>query len=236
MQIRENIEEYMQALRSWLLETESIPLEEMDAFFSARIDEYDAHMSQWEEAYAAFADFLPSNCESILDLGCGTGLELASVFRRFPSAHVTGIDMTEEMLKELQKKYAAKQVQCVCGDYFELPFGESCFDAVISFESLHHFTPAKKQALFQKVFAALKPGGVFLECDYIACCQEEETLLHDVCAARRAAANIPESIFVHFDTPLTLERETGLLKAAGFLETQAPKSINGATFICARKK
>lgn len=236
MQIRDNIAEYMQSLRSWLLETESVPLEEMDTFFSARIDEYDAHMSQWEEAYAAFAGFLPSNCESILDLGCGTGLELASVFRRFPNVHVTGIDMTAEMLKALQKKYTAQQVHCICGDYFELPFGESCFDAVISFESLHHFTPAKKQALFNKVFSALKLGGIFLECDYIACCQEEETLLRNECVARRAAAGIAEDVFVHFDTPLTLEHEIQLLQDAGFCEIDAPKTINGATFVKALKK
>lgn len=56
-----------------------------------------------------------------------------------------------------------------------------------------------------------------MECDYIACCQEEETLLRDECAARRAAAGVPEDAFVHFDTPLTLEHEIRLLQAAGFV-------------------
>lgn len=236
MQIREDVEEYMHSLRRWISDTKSIPLEEMNDFFTARIEGYEAHMSLWDEAYTVFADYLPLHCEKILDLGCGTGLELEAIFRRLPRVHVTGIDMTAEMLKVLKKKYTVQQVHCICGDYFQIPFGENSFDAVISFESLHHFTPEKKQALFNKVFSSLKLGGIFLECDYIACCQEEETLLRDECAARRAAAGVPEDAFVHFDTPLTLEHETQLLQAAGFCEIDAPKTINGATFVKALKK
>lgn len=56
------------------------------------------------------------------------------------------------------------------------------FDTAISFESLHHFQPAKKEGLFRKLYQALKPGGLYLECDYIACCAQEERLLMDVCA------------------------------------------------------
>ena len=60
-------------------DTKSIPLEEMNDFFTARIEEYEAHMSLWDEAYTVFAGYLPLHCEKILDLGCGTGLELEAV-------------------------------------------------------------------------------------------------------------------------------------------------------------
>ncbi len=236
LQIRENTEKYMQELRLWLSKTAETPLEEMSGFFAARISGYEAHMSVWSDAYARFAETLPNDCRTVLDLGCGTGLELDSVFHRFPNASVTGIDLSEVMLAALSEKYKEKDIRLVRGDYFQLPFGESSYNAVISFESLHHFPPGQKQKLFQKIFDALCPNGVFLECDYLACCDEEESLLFRECARRRAAAGISDDVFVHFDTPLTAEHETALLKSAGFKSVQAPDSINGATFICAEKK
>lgn len=235
MPIREHVEEYMQELRAWLLKTKDMPLEEMSAFFAARISGYEEHMSVWSHAYARFADALPQNCKKILDLGCGTGLELASVFERFPNVEITGIDLSESMLAVLSEKYKEKDIHLVCGDYFSVPFDEDRYDAAISFESLHHFAPALKQMLFQKIYGALKPNGVFLECDYIACCDEEESLLFQESVRRRTAAGIADGVFVHFDTPLTAAHETALLQNTGFKAVQVPDSVHGATFIRAEK-
>lgn len=235
MQIRENIDAYMAELQAWLRETADVPLEEMSAFFGARLDGYETHMAQWEKAYAHFAEHLPENCQSILDLGCGTGLELQSVFARFPKAHITGMDLSAEMLSKLQKKYTEQSIDLICGNYFQIPFAEAHYDAVISFQSLHHFSPKNKLTLFQKVYDCLKENGVFLECDYLACCDEEERLLFAECARRRAVSGIAEDVFVHFDTPLTVPHESELLYRAGFTEVRAVDSINGATFILAEK-
>ncbi len=223
-------------LRAWLAETAAVPLEEMSAFFANRLESYEAHMAAWNEAYQKFASFLPDDCNEILDLGCGTGLELQSVFARFPNVRVTGIDMSADMLAALSAKYGDKALQTTCGDYFTVEFGKGSFDAVISFQSLHHFTPQKKTALFKKILDALKPGGVFLNCDYFACCDEEEALLFAECVRRRAAANIPDTEFVHFDTPLTLAHEAQLLKSAGFAKAEPLESCNGAVFLLAGKK
>lgn len=235
MQIRENIDAYMADLQAWLRETANVTLEEMSAFFGARIGDYEAHMAQWEKAYACFAEHLPENCQSIVDLGCGTGLELQSVFARFPNVHITGIDLSEKMLAELRRNYAERNIELICGNYFQIPFAEAHYDAVISFQSLHHFSPQNKLTLFQKVYDCLKENGVFLECDYLACCDEEERLLFAECARRRAVAGVSEDVFVHFDTPLTVSHESELLYQAGFSEIRAVDSINGATFILAEK-
>ena len=60
-------------------------LEKMDDFFAARIDGYDEHMKRDIEGasgfYAYTASLLPSADGSrVLDLGCGTGLELEEYF------------------------------------------------------------------------------------------------------------------------------------------------------------
>ncbi len=70
-------------------------LENMSAFFAARLDRYDEHMlSEIEgarEFYPYTASLLPlkSGCE-LLDLGCGTGLELEFYFHLNSEASVVG--------------------------------------------------------------------------------------------------------------------------------------------------
>lgn len=106
--------------------------------------------------------------ESLLDIGCGSGLELDAIFQRFPALAVTGIDLSPAMLAKLRQKHGDKALTLRQADYFQCALGSQCFDAVVAFETLHHFTLAQKTALFKKLYHTLKPGGVFLECDYIA--------------------------------------------------------------------
>ncbi|MCI5651477.1 MAG: class I SAM-dependent methyltransferase, partial [Ruminococcus bromii] len=109
------------------------------------------------------------------------------------------------------------------------------FDAAVSFESLHHFTAAEKLPLYKKIYDALGPGGVFLNCDYIACCDEEETLLRETCDRRRQRDHIPDATFIHFDTPLTAEHEMQVLRDAGFADVSVDPSPD-ATLIIAKKR
>jgi len=231
--IRENIPQYLSELKAWLEDVKDVHLEEMSDFFHARLDGYEEHMQIWHEAYVHMAEILPENAQKLLDLGCGTGLELDEIFRLHPDVQVTGVDLAESMLGQLKRKHP--QVNTICADYFACDLGEAEYDAVISFESLHHFKPEKKQTVYDKAFAALKPGGIFLLADYIACCNEEETLLMDTCDRRRAQQGINPEIFVHFDTPLTAEHEMALFRAAGFVDVEVIASIEGATFIRGRK-
>ena len=229
--IREDMEQYMRELREWLEQEKDTPLEEMAGFFQRRIGSYEERMQTWREAYARIPGWIDRDTKRMLDLGCGTGLELESIFSKYPHIQVTGIDLCSTMLERLRHKYREKDITLVCGDYFQESFGESCYDMVISFESLHHFLPGKKRLLFEKIRAPLKPGGRFLEADYIACCEEEENLLRRECERKRKAGGISEEQFVHFDIPLTLEHETELLLQAGFSKVNVPDSIEGATFI-----
>lgn len=207
-------------LQKWLNDTKDEPLESMGAFFDVRIGSYEEHMSPWQKHYAWMAELLPEKTGSLLDIGCGSGLELDCIFRRFPDLKVTGVDLSGEMLAKLQQKHGDRALTLVQADYFRHDFGEGCFDAAVSFETLHHFTAEKKKKLFAKICRSLKPGGVYLECDYIAKTPEIEKLCFDECQRRRNRDGVAPETFVNFDTPLTLEHEMQALREAGFLEVE----------------
>lgn len=232
----QSLEEYMQGLKQWLQDTKDSPLEEMSDFFTKRLQGYEEHMSVWEESYRMFAEILPLDCRKILDLGCGTGLELDRIWKRNPDIEVTGVDLCQSMLDKLREKHSDKQLTIVCEDYFQYDFGRGKWDAVISFESLHHFLPERKRALYRKIYESLKAGGIFLLGDYIASCDEEEALLRGVYLEKRKQSGIPDERFVHFDIPLTLEHETELILGAGFVIEKVLDNPDGATLIAAGKK
>ena len=215
-------------------------LEKMADFFAARVQGYDEHMLQnvqgCREGYVEMAKQLPAGIESLLDLGCGTGLELDEIFKRFPTLRVTGIDLTSEMLRELRRKHPDKELILICDDYFSADFTGAPFDAAISFESLHHFTKERKQALYKKVFDVLAPNGVYIECDYMARDDAEESGLFAECERLRREQDLSADEFYHFDTPCTVENQKKLLNGAGFTRIEEIFRIGGTVLLVARKQ
>ena len=196
-------------------------LERMCDFFEARLEGYDAHMMtnipSAAEFYPFTAEMLPADgaCH-VLDLGCGTGLELAYYLSRNPSAVITGIDLSRGMLDALQKKLRGSNLRLICGSYFDVPFGESCFDAAVSVESLHHFTKEAKVPMYTRLRRALKPGGYFILTDYFSLTDAQEQTFFEELSRLKAAQGITDGEFYHFDTPLTVRHETEALLEAGF--------------------
>lgn len=200
-------------------------LEPMDLFFDRRLKEYDAHqlheIESAQEFYPFTAAQLPRTPGArVLDLGCGTGLELEYYFAQNPAAQVTGIDLAAGMLQALREKFPGRDLHLIRGSYLELPLGAGIYDAAVSVESLHHFTKAEKVPLYRRVLAALKPGGYFLLTDYFAASDLEEEHFRAELLRLRAAENVPDGILCHFDTPLTLAHEQAALQEAGFTQVE----------------
>ncbi len=196
-------------------------LEKMSAFFDARTDGYDEHMlthiDSAEEFYPYTAACLPKDAGAeILDLGCGTGLELEDYFSLNPGAKVTGIDLTESMLNALRKKFSDKDLTLILGSYFDVEFGEDIFDAAVSVESLHHFTKEEKIPLYAKLYKALKKDGYFILTDYFALSDEDEKTYREELIHLKNLQGIKDDEFYHYDTPLTVQHEKEALLAAGF--------------------
>ena len=196
-------------------------LERMSEFFENRIDGYDEHMKTEIESadkfYPFTAKMLPTAPNSnILDLGCGTGLELEEYFPLCPTANITGIDLSKGMLSVLSKKFTDKNISLITGSYFDTPLGENLFDGAVSVESLHHFTKEEKIPLYTKLYKALITNGYFILTDYFALSDEEEKMHRLNFETLKVEQNISDGEFYHYDTPLTVENETDALLKAGF--------------------
>ena len=97
-------------------------LEKMSEFFENRLDGYDEHMLTNIESAREFYPFTaeclpkPNGCR-VLDLGCGTGLELEYYFALNPTARVTGIDLSPPVIEGIQRvSKPSCRIHCTCKD------------------------------------------------------------------------------------------------------------------------
>lgn len=99
--------------------------------------------------------------ERVLDLGSGAGTDsLVAAQMVGPEGHVTGIDMTPEMLAKARaaaEEMGAANVDFVESEAEHLPFSHESFDVVIS-NGVIDLIP-DKDAVFAELFRVLKPGG-----------------------------------------------------------------------------
>ncbi len=215
-------------------------LEKMNDFFNKRLDGYDEHMMTNIESSDVFypftSDCLPkADGAKILDLGCGTGLELEHYFILNPSAKITGVDLTESMLNALKNKFPEKELSLICGSYFDVPFDENTFDAAVSVESLHHFTKDEKIPLYTKLCKSLKDNGYFILTDYFALTDEDEQAFRNELLRLKKEQEIDDNEFYHYDTPLTVEHETEALLQAGFSSVEVLNNWGATITIKANK-
>lgn len=215
-------------------------LERMDEFFEARLSGYDEHMRNDIEGAGEFypytASLLPKEADAeILDLGCGTGLELEAYLSCNPHAQITGIDLSKAMLETLAAKFPEGNLHLICGSYFDVDLGIERFDAVVSVESLHHFTGEKKLTLYRKLLCSLKPDGYFVLTDYFAPSEAFERESFATLERLKREQGISDDGFYHYDTPLTVEHETELLREAGFSEVRVLQNW-GATYTILAKR
>jgi SAM-dependent methyltransferase len=99
--------------------------------------------------------------EKVADLGCGAGTDsLVAAQMVGAGGHVTGMDMTPEMLAKARAAAAelgAENVDFVEGEIERLPFGDASVDVVIS-NGVIDLVP-DKDAVFAEIFRVLRPGG-----------------------------------------------------------------------------
>ena len=146
-------------------------LEEMSVFFNSRAQIYDEkhleHIWGGMESKNIIASFLPPDTKTMIDLGIGTGLELKEIFKRFPNIEITGLDVAEDMLKLLRKKYPREKIHLHCESYFDYNLGRNLYDVALSVMTLHHYNHQRKTSLYRKIHDCLNSNGIYIECDYM---------------------------------------------------------------------
>ncbi len=212
----------------------------MSDFFAGRLDGYDEHMLSAiegaREFYPYTAALLPmEQGAKVLDLGCGTGLELEYYFALNSAASVVGIDLSAKMLSALREKFEDRKIELINASYFDVPLGENYYDAALSVESLHHFTAAEKLKLYEKIRASLTQNGYFVLTDYFAESEAAERFYFSELERLINEQQLEKNEHYHYDTPLTAEHEIEVLKKAGFSDIQTMKKWENTYTLLARR-
>lgn len=134
-------------------------------------------MTTWDpRQYAAFADERARPASDLLaripletvtagvDLGCGTGAQLAAIARHWPAARLWGVDLSEEMLsvarETVARAFSPADGQRIRLDRADIGAWEppEPLDLIYSNAALHWLDD--HAALMPRLMGLLKPGGV----------------------------------------------------------------------------
>lgn len=125
------------------------------------------HYVEMLDALVTAIPFSQGRIINVADLGCGTGSVSFLIKKRFPKAHITCIDMSENMLiLARQKMKGLRNIKFESGELSTYSFKEK-FDVVVSSLALHHLTDKEKSNMRWKVFNTLAKGGIFINADII---------------------------------------------------------------------
>jgi len=121
---------------------------------------------------------------TVVDVGAGDAPLLAAVLDAFPGAAGVALDyaptMRELAARRLARFGARARIAAVdlrSGDWRAEVAGP--IDVVVSGFAIHHLPDERKRTLYADVFAALAPGGTFLNLEHVASATPGVERLHD---------------------------------------------------------
>jgi SAM-dependent methyltransferase len=124
-------------------------------------------------------DVLPALAEGLelgprmLEIGPGPGA--GTEWLRHRVDHLVAIELEEETVAALRKRFADTGVEVIQGDATSMPLEDGSFDSVGSFTMLHHVpTVTLQNQLFAEALRVLRPGGTMIASDSLP-----STDLHD---------------------------------------------------------
>jgi trans-aconitate 2-methyltransferase len=100
--------------------------------------------------------------ETVLDAGCASGKLTAELLKRLPKGRVIAVDLSENMVtaaREFLRPQFGERVVCMHSDLSELML-EKTVDGVFSAATFHWVSDRRR--MFERLCAALKPGGWFV--------------------------------------------------------------------------
>ena len=103
------------------------------------------------------------NCESILDLACGTGILTFQIAKKLPEAKILGVDITKSYLEVAKTKLEPRhKISFLCEDAEKLDLDQK-FDCITS-----SYIPkyCKAEVLIKTCLKHLNPGGKIILHDF----------------------------------------------------------------------
>lgn len=160
----------------------------------------------------------------VLDLGAGTGALSEAILEQERVGTVEAIDIDPEMLAQARTRLQRFGTRArFRRRSFDAPLPEC--DAVAASLALHHIpTLESKRTLYERIYRALRPGGVFVNFDAtISAHSLERERSYRLWAAHMVSCGIDEQrAYEHFDewsaedTYLPLDDELAAMREAGF--------------------
>ena len=99
---------------------------------------------------------------TIMDLGCGRGVETALIAATFRPGRLVAFDLDRQQVLEAGRRLSqngAADAALLMADASRLPFGDERFDAAVEMAVMHHVPDWR--ASLREVVRVLKPGGSF---------------------------------------------------------------------------
>lgn len=185
---------------------------------------------------------LDNEAPHVLDLGSGTGLFASFVLEQFPNAHVTLIDLADEMLEVAKSRFEQyPNVTYIVGDYTKFNYSQK-FDLVISSLSIHHLTDDEKKELYNKVYSVMNNNSLFINADQIL---GSTPYLDDMYKSKWKNAVENSGLMQHelasayertkLDRMTTLDQQIHWLKEIGFIDVDCVYKYYNFVVLFARK-
>ena len=107
-------------------------------------------------------DMSVSKGDVTLDIGCGTGL--STFYAATIAKKVIGLDLSEAMVKKIQKKIdkkGVKNIEVLKGSFPEdIQSSDNKFDSIISSHTFVHYSQKQRSNAYKSIFNLLKTGGM----------------------------------------------------------------------------
>lgn len=130
--------------------------ERIHAQYKAHYDDKYSKKYRSRFIYAPLFKDIELSDKTVLEAMCGSGQTTEYLLSK--GAHVTGLDISSEMIKSFETRWP--QCHTICCSFFDNVIKDSSFDCVVIVGGLHHLQPRVDEAI-DEVYRILKPGGYF---------------------------------------------------------------------------
>lgn len=97
----------------------------------------------------------------LIDLGAGTGGVLGMLARRFPDAHLDGVELSPFYAREANRRLAGR-ARVDASNAETLAAADGAYDAVTSVYLFHELPRRARRAVVREAFRVLRPGGLLV--------------------------------------------------------------------------